>query len=186
MKPYVIGITGHRGVGKSSALAVFKELGAEVIDADLIVHELYISNSELIDKIAYTFGENCVKDGEVDRAVLAAVVGKDVDLLRRLNALVHPFVATAIRSLIVASDSRIIAIEAVYFERGGLYELCDFLIYIDSDRKMQFEDSVFYRLLEEFYSKERANFDLVLKNDSDFATFRQRIVEIFENLPYKR
>ncbi|MEO1135611.1 MAG: dephospho-CoA kinase [Pseudomonadota bacterium] len=87
-----IGLTGSIGMGKSTVLSMFADLGAAVWDADAAVHRLYAKGGAAVSEIAAQFPE-AIKDGEVDRAKLAKRVLGDDEALQQLEALVHPMVA---------------------------------------------------------------------------------------------
>ena len=87
----VIGLTGGIGTGKSQVSKVLKELGAAVIDADLLGHEAYSPHTGTWAEIVEAFGKNVLTPGgEVDRKRLGAIVFNDSAALARLNAIMHP------------------------------------------------------------------------------------------------
>lgn len=87
----VLGLTGSIGMGKSTTTAMFAARGARVWNADDAVHRLYAPGGEAVEAIGQAF-ENVVVDGAVDRTRLAAVLGRDGQAFRRLEAIVHPLV----------------------------------------------------------------------------------------------
>ncbi len=87
----VVGLTGGIGTGKSTVARLFAALGAVVIDADAIVHELQAAGAPMLGEIAAAFGPELLRaDGSLDRERLAQLVFADADARRRLNAIVHP------------------------------------------------------------------------------------------------
>jgi dephospho-CoA kinase len=91
----VIGLTGGIGSGKSTVVRMFEALGATAIDADAIVRELQAPGSELLDEIAAAFGAELIRaDGRLDRKALATIVFRDDAARERLNAIMHPAVAS--------------------------------------------------------------------------------------------
>ncbi len=87
----VVGLTGGIASGKSTVSAMLQELGAVVIDADRITHELEAAGSPVVDELAEAFGAEIVaEDGGVDRAKLGALVFRDAEARARLNAILHP------------------------------------------------------------------------------------------------
>ncbi len=87
----VIGLTGGMGSGKSTVSKFLAELGAVVIDADRIGHELYQPNSKVWQELVHTFGQHIVApDGTIDRKKLGAIVFSSPEQLKRLNGIVHP------------------------------------------------------------------------------------------------
>jgi dephospho-CoA kinase len=88
----LIGLTGGAGSGKSTVAGMLKDLGAVVVDADEAAHAVYEPGTSGFEAVVREFGDDFVRDGRIDRARLGALVFKDQDALRRLNAIVHPLV----------------------------------------------------------------------------------------------
>ena len=97
-----IGLTGSIGMGKSTVLAMFADLGAAVWDADAAVHRLYGQGGGAVQLIGETFPDAIV-DGAVDRARLAAVALSDPEQLKKLEAIVHPLVAADRQGFLAAA-----------------------------------------------------------------------------------
>ncbi|MAE94175.1 MAG: dephospho-CoA kinase [Deltaproteobacteria bacterium] len=82
----VIGLTGGIGTGKSTVARLFAERGAQVIDADAIVHELQAPGTPMLAEIAATFGEQfLLPDGALDRKKLGAQVFADPEARAALS-----------------------------------------------------------------------------------------------------
>lgn len=88
----VIGLTGSIGMGKSAAAAHFRAKGVPVCDADAEVHRLY--EGEAVPAVAAAF-PRVIREGKVDRALLAKEVGGSPARLKALEAIVHPMVVKA-------------------------------------------------------------------------------------------
>jgi dephospho-CoA kinase len=88
----VIGLTGSIGMGKTTAAALFAARGIPVFDADAEVHRLYAGEGVAAIEAAFP---GAIRGGRVDRALLAEAVARSPDGLRRLEAIVHPMVASA-------------------------------------------------------------------------------------------
>lgn len=87
----VVGLTGGIGSGKSTVSELFRALGAVVIDADAIVHELQAPGSPLLAEMVAAFGAGILDaSGGLDREALGRVVFADAAQRARLGALVHP------------------------------------------------------------------------------------------------
>ena len=86
-----IGLTGSIGMGKSTVLAMFADLGAATWDADAAVHRLYGEGGRAVEAICAAFPD-AVVSGVVDRTALAKKVLGDPEALQKLEALVHPLV----------------------------------------------------------------------------------------------
>jgi dephospho-CoA kinase len=89
----LIALTGGIASGKSTIARRLAEHGAIIVDADQIVRDVQAPGSPVLAKIAETFGADVIApDGALDRAALGAKVFGDADLLKQLNAIVHPAV----------------------------------------------------------------------------------------------
>lgn len=87
----VLGLTGGIGSGKSTVGAMLVELGAVLVDADAIVHELQAPGSPMLAEIAAAFGPEVIgPDGALDRKAVAGIVFADPDARTRLGQIVHP------------------------------------------------------------------------------------------------
>ena len=85
------GLTGGIASGKSTAARAFAELGAKVIDADRLGHEVIRAPGEAYQALVREFGQGIVEaSGEIDRSRLGRLVFADAEKLCRLNAIVHP------------------------------------------------------------------------------------------------
>jgi dephospho-CoA kinase len=89
-KPFVIGLTGSIGMGKSQTARLFAAEGVPVFDADAVIHELYCGAAAAMIEAAFP---GSTKGGVVDRAALAKAVTGDAGALARLEGLMHPLVA---------------------------------------------------------------------------------------------
>ena len=87
-----VGLTGGVACGKSTVAKMFADLGAYIVDADIIAHELYRPGQEVLQELVQHFGTEILKpDGELDRAKLATLVF-DGGRVEELNKIVHPAV----------------------------------------------------------------------------------------------
>lgn len=91
-RPYLIGLTGSIGMGKSETAKMFTRLGIPVYDADAAVHRLYEKGGAAVAEIAKAF-PGCVAGNAVDRAALTREVTEDKEAFKRLEGIVHPLVA---------------------------------------------------------------------------------------------
>ncbi|MEE9607214.1 MAG: dephospho-CoA kinase [Myxococcota bacterium] len=121
----IIGLTGGIGSGKSSVAALLAQLGATVIDADAIVHELQAPGAPLLREIAEAFGPSVLDaSGALDREALAAIVFRAADQRSRLNAIVHPRVGAelarrAAKALEAGADLVVLDVPLLFEGRGG-------------------------------------------------------------------
>ncbi len=92
-----IAITGIIASGKSALCSILKKKGAYVISSDEVVHQIYSQNKELQARVIDEFGEGIVSRGEIDREKLGNIVFHDINALKRLEGIVHPYVKNAIK-----------------------------------------------------------------------------------------
>jgi dephospho-CoA kinase len=121
-KPFVVGLTGSIGMGKTETARLFARLGIPVHDADAVVHALYDRNGAAVAPIAAIFPQ-AVKDGRVDRMALSARLAGDEAAFRQLEAIVHPLVRQAERAFLDAAAARgddlVVLDIPLLFETGG-------------------------------------------------------------------
>ncbi|MGH6624167.1 MAG: dephospho-CoA kinase, partial [Burkholderiaceae bacterium] len=88
-----IGLTGGVGSGKSTVASLLHHLGAGIVDADSLAHELTASGGAAIDLLRAEFGESVIApDGALDRATMRALAFADHAVRRRLEAVLHPLI----------------------------------------------------------------------------------------------
>lgn len=93
----LVGLTGSIASGKSTVSRILRELGAPVIDADAIVHQLQQPGTPVLAAIAQAFGPGVIRpDGSLDRAALGAIVFGDPARRKELEGIVHPAVRAEI------------------------------------------------------------------------------------------
>jgi dephospho-CoA kinase len=125
-----IGLTGGIGSGKSTVAKILEELGAVVIHADAVGHEIYLPHTEAWRRVTEAFGPGILKpDQTVDRQRLGAVVFKDPEALKRLNAIVHPLmfaeIERRIRLLRAGGATQPIVVEAAILIEANWLPLVD-------------------------------------------------------------
>lgn len=91
-KPFILGLTGSIGMGKSAVALMLRELGVPVFDADGVVHRLQSADGRLLPAIEAAFPGTTGPAG-VNRQALGAQVFGDAEALAQLERIVHPAVA---------------------------------------------------------------------------------------------
>ena len=104
-RPYLIGLTGSIGMGKSTTAKMFARLGIPVYDADAAVQAFYEKGGAAVPKIAEAF-PGCVKHGRVDRGALWDETSTDASVFAKLEAIVHPLLARAQQAFIEEAQSK--------------------------------------------------------------------------------
>ena len=85
-----VALTGGIGSGKSEAGAIFANLGAIVVDSDVLAREVIERGSTGFDEVVSAFGDQILKNGEIDRAKLASIVFEDKSKRKTLENIMHP------------------------------------------------------------------------------------------------
>jgi dephospho-CoA kinase len=126
---HVIGLTGGIGSGKTVVSEILQELGAQLLNADLVGHEAYQPGRPAYDDIVAEFGPEVVaEDGTIDRKKLGPIVFADPAKLVRLNQITHPRMKEMMREKLAGLDkdgAEIVVLEAAILFEAGWEDLTD-------------------------------------------------------------
>ena len=169
----IIGITGGTGCGKTTLLHEIRKLGGLVLDCDAIYHELLQTDKAMLAAIETRF-PGVVKDGNLNRKKLGAIVFADAQALLDLNAITHTAVKQEVLRRLKA-EPPLAAIDAIGLFEGDLAELCDVTVAVtapveDRIRRLMQRDGI-----SEEYARSRIN----AQHNEDW--FRQRCDYVLEN-----
>ena len=161
----IIGLTGGFGVGKSSVAQRFKNMGAEVIDADDIAHDAMKKGSPVFDPIIELFEEALHPGGKkMDREMLAEIVFADPKRRKELEAIIHPYVYKKIQEKIEASERPVILVEVPLLFEAGFEKLCDKVVVVTCNSTVKMKRLKCKRFTEqEVRARERAQMPEALK-----------------------
>lgn len=109
-RPRRVIVSGGIGSGKTTVMAVLERLGAVVIEADLIGHEILRPDGPAFASVASRWPQ-VVVEGKIDRGRLASIVFTDPDELQALEAISHPLIAEEITRRVAAAGSRDVVVE---------------------------------------------------------------------------
>jgi dephospho-CoA kinase len=143
-KLLVIGLTGGIASGKSMVSAYLKELGALIIDADVIARELVYPQSPAWQEIVRHFGRKIVyEDGSLKRKELGELIFRCPEERKRLNEIMHPRIKEKIAEQIELYRSRgkfpLLVVDAPLLIEAGLTGLVDEVWLVDLPEKLQLE-----------------------------------------------
>jgi dephospho-CoA kinase len=141
---FIVGLTGGIASGKSLVARVFKDLGATVIDADRIVHELLEPGQDAWKEILQYFGQDIQRaDKTIDRRRLGAIVFSDREKRSWLNACLHPRVfsvyATQVAHLRMRAPDALLFFDAALLIESGYHQNMDRLIVVYAEPEQQIE-----------------------------------------------
>ena len=138
-RSFSVGLTGGIGCGKSTVSDLFAELGATIIDTDLIAHSLSAAHGAAMPAILAEFGPDFVTpDGALDRARMRTLVFSDASARARLEAILHPRIrdATA-EAAAIASGPYVIYVVPLLIESGAWRERVSRVLAIDCSEDTQ-------------------------------------------------
>ncbi len=137
--PYVVGLTGGIGSGKSEVANAFAGMGVEIVDADAIAHRLSAPSEQGYAVIVGSFGRAVLTpSGEIDRVRLRRLVFADASARARLEALLHPLIrAEAQRQIGGWRGPYGVVVVPLLIERGGLAEIIDRVLVVDCPEEEQ-------------------------------------------------
>ena len=137
-RPFILGLTGSIGTGKSTTSAMFAEAGVPVWDADAAVHRLYEQDASLIAEIGKLVPA-AVVSGKVDRNTLKSAIKSEPLLLQRLESLVHPRVRADREAFIAGLTAPLVVLDIpLLFEVGAEAE-CDAVLVVTIPPEVQRE-----------------------------------------------
>lgn len=139
----IIGLTGGIGSGKTAASDYLAKQGIEVVDADVIAHQLTVCGSPLLGELQTVFGDWILdENGNYNRAAVREYVFANANALMQLNAIVHPTIYQAILKRLenVRSEYTLLSVPLLFEGRHkpkSLLSLCHHLLVIDVPVKLQ-------------------------------------------------
>jgi dephospho-CoA kinase len=139
MRPYLVGLTGGIGSGKSEVAALFAARGADVLDADDIAHAIShpgeAGHRAIVDALGAAF---VAADGKLDRAALRTRAFADPAFRRELEELLHPLIGARIEEAIARlSGPYGLLVVPLLLERGGMRKHVARVLVVDCTEKEQ-------------------------------------------------
>ena len=188
-----IGLTGGIGCGKSTALLAFQKNNFATLSADAIGHEI-LRSAHAREFVVAEFGENCVRENEIDRGALAKIVFENPAARERLEKFLHPKIEAEWRARANAGADVVVEIPLL-FEKNYETEF-DAVVCVACSRETQLS-----RLENRGLPREQARAridaqlpieekirraDAVVFNDGDTHFLEFQISKISENLRTKK
>jgi dephospho-CoA kinase len=123
-----IGITGGIGSGKSTVCKIFKSFGVPILDSDKVAKYVMQNNERVLQQLISLFGEEIYTNSILQFNILSKKVFGDTQKLQRLNAIVHPAVATYTANWQSQQHSNYTIKEAAILIESGAYKEVDYII----------------------------------------------------------
>jgi dephospho-CoA kinase len=194
----IIGVTGNFGTGKTTVCEILAELGAAVINADNLGHELLQRDSTTYQELVAAFGQGILApDKEIDHKKLAEAAFKDRESQARLNGTTHPVIYRLVQQEIEQcrqSGAKIVVLEAALLIEAGWKPLVDrvwvtvapesvIVSRLGSQRGFG-KEQVLARLDAQMASDEKVKYaDEVVNTDCSREQLRDRLVKLWQKLP---
>ena len=192
-KSRLIGLTGNIGCGKTTVAHMFEDLGAEVIDADEIGHQL-LEKEKIKKRVVGIFTERVLNGkGSISRKKLRNLVFKDKKKLELLNSILHPLIVKEIKKKIKASPSNLIVIDAAVLLEAGWDSLVDKILVVRAPyhtqlkrikEKGNFSPAQIKGIMEaQLPQREKIKrADFVIENEGSVDKIREQVRKIWEKL----
>lgn len=193
----VIGLTGGIASGKSTVLKVFKRLGAEIIDADILARKAVAPGTPGWRAIRERWGKRVFHmNGRLNRAALADIVFKHPAERKALNAIVHPEVFRLEKELIAARQKRnkkaVIVVDAAVMLESGSQKWKDAVVVVAAGEKEQLarlmakgmkKKAALERIRAQMPLREKLKYaDHVVENNGSLAACRKNAAAVFKQI----
>jgi dephospho-CoA kinase len=188
----MVGLTGGIGAGKSAVAARLAELGALVVDSDLLAREVVAPGTEGLAEVVAAFGDGVLTPaGALDRPALAALVFEDEAARARLEGIIHPRVRARMASIVSAAPPDAIVVNDVpLLVEAGLsahYDLVVVVLASESvrlarltDSRRMSEDEARARMAAQASDDQRrAVADVVIENNGTLDELRAAVDEVW-------
>jgi len=171
----VFGLTGGIACGKGTVSRMFAELGAPVVDADAIGHEIIAPHTPAWREVVHTFGESILRpDGTVDRAKLGTIVFADTAARAKLNAITHPRIAQEIQARLAEltrAGHRIAIVEAALIGESDVTAAFDAIIVVHANPSVQIARLMARDALSEEEARRRIQAQMPAAEKKELADF---------------
>ena len=193
---FVIGLTGGIGTGKTLVSNILEELGAAIVNADLLGHEVYKPDTEGWQEVVESFGDGVLTpDREVDRRKLGAIVFSDPDAMSRLNAITHPKIYRMVEERVKELDDqgiKVAVVEAALLIEAGWTPVANEVWVTTSfeekvierlkSRNNLDEDAIRARIRSQMSQDERVTYaDVVIDNNESLEELGKQIQQLWNN-----
>ena len=189
-----VGITGGIGSGKSTITSLFHDLGVPIYNSDERAKWLLSNDVDLMDQIKILFGQESYSNNKLNRAHIANIVFQDNDMLKELNAIVHPLVKIDFENwLLLQKKEPLVIKEAAILIESGAYKELDVLIVVLVDKKTRIKrvmnrdnvskEDVEKRMETQISDSERLKFaNFSVDNNTDQSNLKMQVGELYKQL----
>jgi dephospho-CoA kinase len=192
----IVALTGGIGSGKSTVGQIFEDLGAIVTDSDQLARDVVERGTNGFDQIIAAFGDEVLKNGDLDRAALGELVFKDPDKRKQLEHITHPLIRKAFSKIVESSkgDSIVINQIPLLVESNHDYKF-DHVITISASEDVRIErllkrgmnlNQIKQRLQAQSTDAQREQIsDSIIRNDKSQTELLPEVEKVWELLQIK-
>ncbi len=192
----VVGLTGGLASGKSTAAEMFSALGAKIIDADKIAHDILVDDARIKKAVIDLFGEEITQNGEIHRKKLAEKVFNNKKNLEMLCNLLHPEIISKIKNQIERNVENIVIVDAPLLIESNLADSMDVVIVVARGEEKQIENAarrgISRREAESILQNQISilekirSADYVIENNENLCDMKKGVDEIWKKLKKKK
>ena len=189
----IVALTGGIGAGKSHVAKYFHQLGSYVFDADFLARVAIERGSAGFDEVVSTFGDQVLKDGDIDRRKLGEIIFSDLTAKAKLEAIIHPEVQRLFEEAKKGlPQNSIVIYEIPLLAESNSRSRFDYAITVESDtdtRTNRLKErglashEIVGRMAAQATREERVSHcDLVIENNGDEDALLRQVEEIWQSV----
>lgn len=191
-----IAITGSLGAGKTLVCEIMEELGACIVSTDELVHQLFVTDKECIQKVEALLGQEIKVDHQIDRKKVANIVFSNKEKLDQLETILHPLVFKKMETLYKEAcklgQHKFFVVEVPLLFESGWEFFFDKVITITSDEKLcrkrslkkglsRFDYSLRSKRLLPSEQKIKLS-DFIIDNSSTIENLKEQLTKIIKEI----
>lgn len=192
----IIGLTGGIGSGKSLVANYLAQKGVPVYNSDLRAKQLMNFSVDLKQKIIELLGENAYQNNELNRAYIGEKVFNNVELLQKLNTIVHPIMRKDFEDWVEnykKNNHKFCIKEAAILFESGAYKNCNYIVVVTADEKIRTQrvmkrdsitkEQILQRMKQQMSEQEKiSKADYVINNSSSIENLYLEAEKLYKLL----
>lgn len=193
-----IGVTGIYASGKGTVSEMFEELGAKVIDTDILAREIVEPGTKGLNALVKEFGSDILNaDGTLNRRSLANIVFKDAIKVKQINEITHPLILQRMLEIAERNPEEIFMVNTPLLFETDFHKYMDKNIVVIAENEQVINRGILRDNISEAEIKERLKFqislnekqklaDYVIDNSGTILNTKRQVLEIWKTLLQKK